>query len=118
MPRTTFTHAANLLVTADWAILSAWSSDSHVTNTIILSLMLIMISSWPLLNSGHQDGVQSLPMISLLRMCGKSEIIGNDCTDRKSTRLNSSHLVISYAVFCLKKKKKKSRIICDSDTLC
>src|SRR5256885_10416054 len=28
--------------------------------------------------------------------------------DRKSTRLNSSHLVISYAVFCLKKKKKPS----------
>src|SRR5438132_6415774 len=28
--------------------------------------------------------------------------------DRKSTRLNSSHTVISYAVFCLKKKKKKS----------
>src|SRR5688500_6886077 len=27
-------------------------------------------------------------------------------TDRKSTRLNSSHLVISYAVFCVKKKKK------------
>src|SRR2546426_3326417 len=30
--------------------------------------------------------------------------------DRKSTRLNSSHLVISYAVFCLKKKKKQARI--------
>src|SRR5205807_10253969 len=30
--------------------------------------------------------------------------------DRKSTRLNSSHLVISYAVFCLKKKKKKTNI--------
>src|SRR5256885_12360201 len=29
--------------------------------------------------------------------------------DRKSTRLNSSHLVISYAVFCLKKKKKRKR---------
>src|SRR2546426_3392245 len=28
--------------------------------------------------------------------------------DRKSTRLNSSHLVISYAVFCLKKKKKNN----------
>src|SRR5256885_12422338 len=28
--------------------------------------------------------------------------------DRKSTRLNSSHLVISYAVFCLKKKKKEN----------
>src|SRR2546430_8606027 len=29
------------------------------------------------------------------------------CQDRKSTRLNSSHSQISYAVFCLKKKKKK-----------
>src|SRR5256885_12988338 len=31
--------------------------------------------------------------------------------DRKSTRLNSSHLVISYAVFCLKKKTKLSTIV-------
>src|SRR2546422_8568656 len=33
-----------------------------------------------------------------------------ECEDRKSTRLNSSHGYISYAVFCLKKKKKKSLI--------
>src|SRR5256885_9565357 len=33
------------------------------------------------------------------------DIIGLHNQDRKSTRLNSSHLVISYAVFCLKKKK-------------
>src|SRR5256885_11979108 len=32
---------------------------------------------------------------------------GAGSPDRKSTRLNSSHLVISYAVFCLKKKKNK-----------
>src|SRR5256885_8849919 len=32
--------------------------------------------------------------------------VGTRPLDRKSTRLNSSHLVISYAVFCLKKKKK------------
>src|SRR2546422_3807536 len=32
--------------------------------------------------------------------------------DRKSTRLNSSHGYISYAVFCLKKKKKRSGICC------
>src|SRR3712207_9115863 len=31
---------------------------------------------------------------------------GGDAVDRKSTRLNSSHANISYAVFCLKKKKK------------
>src|SRR5260221_10120887 len=33
--------------------------------------------------------------------------------DRKSTRLNSSHTVISYAVFCLKKKKEKSADDCN-----
>src|SRR5438876_8808099 len=32
--------------------------------------------------------------------------------DRKSTRLNSSHPSISYAVFCLKKKKKKNKVEC------
>src|SRR5256885_13233840 len=32
-------------------------------------------------------------------------------TDRKSTRLNSSHLVISYAVFCLKKKKSQHHLL-------
>src|SRR2546427_9323578 len=42
-------------------------------------------------------------------------IVGNEGAgirpqDRKSTRLNSSHSQISYAVFCLKKKKKKNNI--------
>src|SRR5205807_9420027 len=41
---------------------------------------------------------------------GLADILGglepDDELDRKSTRLNSSHLVISYAVFCLKKKRK------------
>src|SRR5256885_8348243 len=36
--------------------------------------------------------------------------------DRKSTRLNSSHLVISYAVFCLKKKKKQKKTIVSTRT--
>src|SRR5207249_10891658 len=34
---------------------------------------------------------------------------GDAVGDRKSTRLNSSHVSISYAVFCLKKKKKKKK---------
>src|SRR5690242_21626265 len=33
--------------------------------------------------------------------------------DRKSTRLNSSHMSISYAVFCLKKKKKQKQTKCE-----
>src|SRR5437870_11472106 len=53
------------------------------------------------------------PYTTLFRSCahgGKCSAGGgphqaNDCIDRKSTRLNSSHVAISYAVFCLKKKK-------------
>src|SRR5207253_8643452 len=44
-----------------------------------------------------------------------SELVPRDVTfivkDRKSTRLNSSHVAISYAVFCLKKKKNKKKKI-------
>src|SRR5258707_13531771 len=36
--------------------------------------------------------------------------VGCSAADRKSTRLNSSHANISYAVFCLKKKKKQTRL--------
>src|SRR2546426_4915347 len=44
-------------------------------------------------------------MLALLRLAQ------DQLRDRKSTRLNSSHLVISYAVFCLKKKKKPQHTI-------
>src|SRR5438132_4907305 len=40
---------------------------------------------------------------------GADRGVGGGSADRKSTRLNSSHTVISYAVFCLKKKKKYER---------
>src|SRR2546426_7417094 len=40
------------------------------------------------------------------------ETCPNHSGDRKSTRLNSSHLVISYAVFCLKKKKIAESQVC------
>src|SRR5207249_11505928 len=58
--------------------------------------------------SGPQAAVERLaPLVG--RMIHPTEdtdfiVLG---TDRKSTRLNSSHVSISYAVFCLKKKKKK-----------
>src|SRR5207248_10256728 len=53
------------------------------------------------LGSGHWE------MTTLdVEMDGKALLFK---TDRKSTRLNSSHRTISYAVFCLKKKKKKNK---------
>src|SRR6266702_7443555 len=57
------------------------------------------------------------PYTTLFRSPGHAGWISSPCEipetgchgDRKSTRLNSSHVAISYAVFCLKKKKKNQR---------
>src|SRR2546430_4836389 len=43
------------------------------------------------------------------RLAMDSSLTGYEARDRKSTRLNSSHSQISYAVFCLKKKKKRDK---------
>src|SRR5437588_4162094 len=61
-----------------------------------------------------EHGVALAPMPILPDLCGcENDTRRNrdsiDQIDRKSTRLNSSHTVISYAVFCLKKKKKKTK---------
>src|SRR5260221_2794479 len=45
-------------------------------------------------------------------------IDGHGCRDRKSTRLNSSHTVISYAVFCLKTEEHTSELQSHSDLVC
>src|SRR5207253_9299147 len=49
--------------------------------------------------SEERDGIRKLPDEFIVRQLVES--------DRKSTRLNSSHVAISYAVFCLKKKKRQ-----------
>src|SRR2546427_8630319 len=46
---------------------------------------------------------------------GREDLLHQPAGDRKSTRLNSSHSQISYAVFCLKKKKKKKQVIHRAD---
>src|SRR5438477_4694932 len=51
----------------------------------------------------YSDSMSDLPMLSVV---GHPTAVNPDFRlDRKSTRLNSSHMSISYAVFCLKKKK-------------
>src|SRR2546426_5695934 len=62
-------------------------------------------SDWHVING---DWTLPLPMVLGHEAAGIVETPGPTSSDRKSTRLNSSHLVISYAVFCLKKKKKKT----------
>src|SRR3712207_6944097 len=46
----------------------------------------------------------------LMKMSPLDGLLEDPAEDRKSTRLNSSHANISYAVFCLKKKKKTTRL--------
>src|SRR5439155_9891916 len=54
------------------------------------------------------DGAPHVFDLHFLR-AGTTRVIGSiPVTDRKSTRLNSSHVAISYAVFCLKKKTEHS----------
>src|SRR2546430_13160553 len=62
-------------------------------------------------NAELRGGGTSLPpehLHTLILVDGRSTVAQIVKRDRKSTRLNSSHSQISYAVFCLKKKKKKS----------
>src|SRR5438132_8638476 len=58
--------------------------------------------------AGHEASLGALGGLhSGVRRRAEASDAGGVEGDRKSTRLNSSHTVISYAVFCLKKKKKK-----------
>src|SRR5256885_2633774 len=91
-----------LLATANWAL---WLRLPHLEGydgslaTLVLRLLplglggillLLSLTAWP-------RGMKPL-WIALPWIAGSAQYL-----DRKSTRLNSSHLVISYAVFCLKK---------------
>src|SRR5436853_2945492 len=56
------------------------------------------------LHDGHQSAIRA----NSVALAAPADDVDKEA-DRKRTRLNSSHLGISYAVFCLKKKKKKKQ---------
>src|SRR3712207_8169656 len=60
-----------------------------------------------LAHEGDFEGVAVTVQVAALAL-----VVGNPVSDRKSTRLNSSHANISYAVFCLKKKKSRQYQLC------
>src|SRR5438105_14506893 len=57
----------------------------------------------------RSDRIERAPHLARERHSERREAYAEARGDRKSTRLNSSHEWISYAVFCLKKKKKKNK---------
>src|SRR2546426_8370470 len=69
---------------------AASNSDQFVVDNYLLNASLVRVRTFE--GAGSSSGFLFQDQFAVR-------------TDRKSTRLNSSHLVISYAVFCLKKKK-------------
>src|SRR5438309_10120275 len=83
----------------DAVIPSFFFNDTATTEIYTLSLH----DALPILMGGRQKHNDANVAASLMRIKSRA--------DRKSTRLNSSHSSISYAVFCLKKKKTQSSFL-------
>src|SRR5258705_3388096 len=62
-----------------------------------------LFRSHPAIHADRKGQVRMLGEGLLQQVCERAVLLGMHLIDRKSTRLNSSHLGISYAVFCLKK---------------
>src|SRR5256885_13241643 len=96
----------------DTATTEIYTLSLHDALPILVSLVTIfgIVGLWAglALFWGFVDGAEALrffyPFVGLLCLLAAD-------ADRKSTRLNSSHLVISYAVFCLKKKNASHNLM-------
>src|SRR3712207_9111893 len=74
--------------------------------TLFRSVALLSLERQDLVLIGSRHSAATLAMKEFLSRNGQPFTYQDVEGDRKSTRLNSSHANISYAVFCLKKKKK------------
>src|SRR5437870_8065395 len=92
-----FTKNRLYLYIAVYVLTGVVTPDGNPVSDILLFTPIILLMEGALLVARRYDKQQP----------AESQKLGVDFLDRKSTRLNSSHVAISYAVFCLKKKKKK-----------
>src|SRR5256885_9801699 len=78
---------------------------------------LWFVSGMVMIYVGYPKLTEAERLRHLPPLDGNAALLAPAEADRKSTRLNSSHLVISYAVFCLK-KKKQARLLDNSSHHC
>src|SRR2546422_4709232 len=99
---------------ATWAFMESAGYGAKRMRAEHLAMPLVSAECQFLAPAEHGDRCEVRSRIA--RFGGKSFVVAHDIVradgttlDRKSTRLNSSHGYISYAVFCLKKKKKENK---------
>ena len=92
----------------DWAKLRKNVMKHGVRNSLLVAPMPTASTSQIL---GNNEAFEPYTSNIYTRrvLSGEFIVVNKHLLDRKSTRLNSSHITISYAVFCLKKKKKKKK---------
>src|SRR5437879_3389825 len=93
-----------------FSLLSFFFNDTATTEIYTLSLHdALPICACAARRSSTSPVWSSISLVMTARVVPSicRSLIHSNCRDRKSTRLNSSHRCISYAVFCLKKKKKQ-----------
>src|SRR5258708_28377922 len=79
--------------------------------TLFRSICSAILLNYTFPRNGRSFNSKYLIGVSSINVLKSKNLQSSDCfeaRDRKSTRLNSSHQIISYAVFCLKKKKNES----------
>src|SRR5256885_6846566 len=92
-----------------------WSSDV-CSSDLLAGALLHWVEQFPLLARDRDEQGRDRPESQAAERDQHGVVVGFPAKlrrrgDRKSTRLNSSHLVISYAVFCLKKKTNRSEVL-------
>src|SRR6266496_6085959 len=102
-----FTIATLLVLILQWWVTFQWNNEVNWSFDKFLVLIVWTISLYMLTVFLYPP---DLSEAEEHRARFQRNRAGYYSTDRKSTRLNSSHVEISYAVFCLKKKKNTNRI--------
>src|SRR5690625_6149143 len=96
---------------------SGWTwALSIVGLTVVIRALLIPLFVKQIRSQRGMQMVQPEMKKIQQKYKGRSDSASRQAIDRKSTRLNSSHVAISYAVFCLKKKIATNAMLCEHET--
>src|SRR5438309_10234459 len=100
-----FTHIYHLVCSYSLFLFNDTATTEIYTLSLHDALPIYLLV--PMVGDGGDEAVDFFVIQEILVAACGGDFLADKEIDRKSTRLNSSHSSISYAVFCLKKKRKK-----------